>query len=250
MPRRERRRQRRSLVALSEAHDIGMMFPWVRPRDDVVDAFAAQAALMTERESLTIPQELIDQGVSFLDNGERQRIVGQVRARYPDRWQSLVAATGDEGLTERTVIASAVKCAVIERLPMPRGMVELVEAMPAPASPCGVLVIVLDASLIWERDDAIVIGRSVPRTRDPMAFYTDAHALADRRVERWHLDRVRELAGRIEAQLPVVGLPRASRLLESGVAELQADDEAATWVVGALLAEYARLVHEGTIERV
>ncbi len=40
-----------------------------------------------------------------------------MRARYPDRWRSLATAAGDEVLVERVVVASAVKSAVIERLP-------------------------------------------------------------------------------------------------------------------------------------
>ena len=192
---------------------------------------------------------MVEQGVELVEDAERRRIVDQLRARYPDRWLSLATAAGDEALTERAVVASAVKCAVIERLPMHREMVEFIEAMPAPPAPCGVLVIALDASLVWERDDAIIIGRSVPRTKDAMIFYTQAHALADRRIETWHLERVRELADRIAAQLPVDGLARASRLLADGIAEIRSDDAAAAWVAGALLAGYAHLVHVGKIER-
>jgi hypothetical protein len=248
MPRRERRRHRRSLAALSEAHDTGMLFPRVRPRDEVVVAFAGRLALELPVAAVEIPQDRIEEGVALVAESERRRIVDELRARYPSRWASLTAAAGDVGLTERAIVASAVKCAVIERLPIRRGLFELIEAMPAPASPCGVLVLALDGSLIWDRDDAIVIGRTIPPGRDAMSFYAEAHALADRRVEEWQLGRVRELAERIRDELPVVGLDRASRLLDEGIAEVAADDAAAAWVAGALLARYADLVYRGAIE--
>ncbi len=121
--------------------------------------------------------------------------------------------------------------------------------MPAPASPCGVLALALDASLVWDRDDAVIIGRTVPPGRDAMSVYAEAHALADRRVEEWHLARVRELVDRVDAQLPVAGLERASELLADGIYEVRTDDVAAGWVAGALLAGYAHLVYMGKIER-
>ena len=248
MPRRERRRHRRSLAALSEAHDIGMLFPRVRPRDEVVEAFASGLALEPPRVATEIPQDRIEEAVALIDESERGRIVDELRARYPSRWASLTAAAGDVGLTERAIVASAVKCAVIERLPIRRELLEFIEAMPAPASPCGVLVLALDASLVWDRDDAVVIGRTVPPGLDSMSFYAEAHTLADRRVGEWQLARVRELAERISAELPVFGLDRASRLLEEGIEEVTKGDAAAGWVAGALLARYAELVYRAAVE--
>jgi hypothetical protein len=249
MPRRQRRAHRRSLLALSEAHDIGMLFPRVRPHDDVVEAFAERVARELATSAREIPQARIEEGVALVGETERGLIVDQVRARYPDRWASLSRAVGDERLTERTVVASAVKCAVIERLPIRRELLEFIEAAPAPASPCGVLMLALDPSLVWDRDDAIVIGRTVSPSGDPMVFYAEAHALADRRVEDWHLARVRELADRVDGQLPVAGLERASELLAEGIDEIRVDDAAVAWVAGALLAGYAHLVNSGQIER-
>ena len=65
-----------------------------------------------------------------------------------------------------------------------------------------------------------------------------------------HLERVRELAERIESELPFVGLPRVSPLV-AGAAFAQARDEgaAAGSVAGAMLAAYAHLVYTGKIEQ-
>jgi hypothetical protein len=249
MPRRERRHQRRSLLALSEAHDIAMLFPRVRPRDDVVEAFAARVACEIQRDAERIPPEWIEEGVALVEESERRRIVDELRRRFPDRWASLTAAAGDDALTERAVVASAVRGAVVERLPPDRRKLEFIEAMPHPASPCGVLVIALDPMLVWDRDDAIIIGRTLAGRRDPLRFWEQAHVYADARVEDWHVTRVCELAERIDAQLPVEGLERASELLDTGIAEVRSSDVAARWVAGALLAGYAHLVATGKIER-
>ena len=246
MPRLERRRHRRALLALSEAHDIAMLFPWVRPRDPVVEAFARQVAIEAGRPE--IPQERIEEGVELVDLVERRRIVAELRGRYPDRWTSLVAAAQDARLVERAVVASAFAGAVLERLPLDRTKLAVLEAMPAPASPAGVLVLLLDPHLVWDRDDAVVIGRAIPPGRAADEFWSGAHALADRRVEEGHVDRIHELAERIAAELPIESHPRASRLIEAGIVQLREDDVAAGWVAAALLAGYSHLVYSGKFE--
>jgi hypothetical protein len=228
---------------------MAMLFPSVRPRDPVVEAFAERVATEFETVAPHIPQERIEEGVALLDATERHRIVDDLRGRYPDRWASLVADSGDELLTERAVVASAVLGAVLERVPVSRELLELVHAMPLPASPAGVVVVLVDPHLVWDRDDAILIGRMVPRGREAMQFWSEAHALAERRVDASHIVRVRELAERIGAQLPAEGLERATEIVGAGIAEVRDDETAAAWVAGALLAGYAHLVYLGKIER-
>ena len=125
----------------------------------------------------------------------------------------------------------------------------MIEAMLPPASPCGVLVMVLEGPLVWDCDDAVILAGIVGATKDPQRFYEKAHALADARVEEWHVERVGELAGRVACQLPVEGLPRASAMLADGVREVDEDEVPARWIAGLLLAMYASLVAAGKIER-
>jgi hypothetical protein len=246
MPRRERRRQRASLRALSEAHDLALLFPRLRAHDAVLDAYADRIAGALGAEELR--QEWIEDGVALLDAQARRGIVASLRNRYPERWRSLASAVGDEALTERSAVASVVLATILERQPLGRGVLELLEVMPPPASPCPVLVLVIDPHLVWERDDAIVVGRMVRHGGDGQRFYKEAHDLACARVEDWHVERVRSLAEHVRSQLPAAGLERATALLEAAVEEVDADEEAARWVAGALLAQYAELVALGKIE--
>jgi hypothetical protein len=242
MPRRERRRQRRSLLTLAETHDVAFLFPWVRPEDQVFDAFAERVARLLAASAPPIPPAVVEDGVALLGRDERRRIVDGWAERYPDRWQSVAADAGDVALAERVLVASAVRGAIVERLPARRGLLEMIETMPPSMSPCGVLGILIEPLLVWNRDDAIMVANGAGSASDPQRFIGTAHRLADSRVEPWQVDRVRELADRIRARLPIAGLPRASRLIEEGCDELDGDDEAAHGLASVLLAFYAHAV--------
>ena len=218
----------------------------MRARDDVLDAYAERVGAEL-REVEEIRQEWVEDGVELLDSRERRRVVDHLRDRYPERWQSLSRAVGDEALAERAAVASSVLAAILERQPPARELFELIEVMPPPASPCGVLMLLIDPHLVWERDDAVVLGRLVRHTGDAQRFYKEIHQLADSRVDEWHVTRVRELAARISGQVPP-NLERACALLEAALEEAERDEDAARWVAGSLLAPYAELVALGKIE--
>jgi hypothetical protein len=249
MPRRRRRRHRRELDALGEAHDLSALFPRVRPRDDVLDAFAERVARELDPDDPTVPPSWVEEGVALLDDRERRRIVDEWTSRYPDRWSSLCGAAGDVRLTERVVVASAVRGAISERRPASRDLLAMLEPMPLPKSPCGVLGMVLTPPLIWDRDDAIVVARITGSPHDPQRFLATAHELGNARVEEWHVGRVRELAERVEDELPIEQLPRASALLEAGCCETREEQDAAVGLAGFLLASYALAVATGRLGR-
>jgi hypothetical protein len=238
MPRRQRRRHRRSLVALAEAHDISALFPRVRPRDEVVEAFAQRVALELDPGDQRVPAGRVEEGVALLDDSERRRIVDDWASRYPDRWSSLCAAVGDAALTERAVVASAVRGAISERRPVALGPVAMLEDGALSRSPCAALALVLVPPLVWSRDDAILVSAAAAK-RSPQPFFDAAEELAGEHAEEWHVRRVQALAERLGAQLPIPGLPRASRTLGEGCRRVVADEAAAHGVAAVLLATYA-----------
>src|SRR5712691_3002772 len=128
LPRRERRRRRVALRALAEAHDISALFPGVRPRDDVLDAFAARVARELDPDDPSVPPSRVEEGVVLLDERERRRIVDAWTSKYPDRWSSLCTAAGHVALTERAVVASAVRGMISERRTPHSGPIEMLEA--------------------------------------------------------------------------------------------------------------------------
>jgi hypothetical protein len=196
-----------------------------------------------------VPPERVEEGVALLDDRECRRIVDEWANKYPDRWTSLSGAAGDVALLERVVVASAVRGAISERRPTGRGLLELLEAAPPSLSDCGVLGVVLAPPLLWDRDDAIVLADFAGPPGDPQRFLRTAHELGNRRVEEWHVGRVRQPAGWIEDDLPVVGLPRASARLEAGCRETREEDDAAIGLAGLLLATYALAIATGRVGR-
>jgi hypothetical protein len=246
MPRRERRHHRKALLALSEAHDTAMLFPWVRPRDDVVEVRASgrdrsrrsghpsgahRGRGRADRLRRTPPDRAGAPGPVSRPVGQprfRRRRRGADRARggrkrLPGCRAGAVAARPEQARVPGSGAAACVACRHSRRAARPASRVGSAR-------------------------------RRCHRSRDPARagddeFWSEAHTLADPRVEERHLERVRELAGRIESELPFVGLPRASQLVADGAAQARDEDVAAGWVAGAMLAAYAHLVYTGKIER-
>lgn len=239
MPRRERRRERRRLRALAEAHDISALFPSVRLRSEAVEAFAERVALELDPADPRVPADRVEEGVVLLDESERRRIVDDWAGRYPDRWAGLCGAVGDVALTERVVVASAVRGAISERRPVARNLVVPLDDGTLQPSPCAAVALVLAPPLVWTRDDALLVARAASRTRDMGRRFEEAMELADAQVADRHVERVQVLAARLARQLPVAQLPRASATLAEGCSRLAQDVALARAVACTLLAVYA-----------
>jgi hypothetical protein len=139
------------LQGLGEAHDIAMLFPFVRPVGDEITALTDRAA----REE-TVTQEAVDGGRALLDGDERRRLVDSFANRYPDRWTRVVDAAGSAELAERALVTGAVRAAIAERLLPPRGVLEEVERQTdALDTPAKILLFLLSPSNVWSVDDAM-----------------------------------------------------------------------------------------------
>lgn len=239
LPRRERRRHARQLQALGEAHDISVLFPWVRPQDGVLDAFAERIALELDPEDSFVPPQVIEEGVALLDRRERDRIVDAWAERYPEVWTSLCTAARDEELVRHTVVASAVRGAICERRPPPRECLEPLESGLLRRSPCSALAFVIAPPLVWGREQAFVAAGAVAHLRDTRKRFDMLHDLTNGWVADEHIERVRVLASRLLSRLPVDGLPQASETLAEGCRQVEAEEELAAGLAAVLLATYA-----------
>jgi uncharacterized membrane protein len=239
LPRRERRRHARQLQALGEAHDISVLFPWVRPHDPVVDAFAERVALELDPDDSFVPPQVIEDGVALLDRRERDRIVETWAERYSEAWASLCAAAGDDELLRHAVVASAVRGAICERRPPPRECVEPLEMGLLRGAPCSTLAFVIAPALVWTREQAVVVAGAVAHLRSTRERFDALHDLTNGWVAEQHVDRVRVLAARLQTRLPVDGLPQASETLAEGCRQVEAEEELAAGLAAVLLATYA-----------
>jgi hypothetical protein len=123
LPRRVRRGRKRELDGLAETHDVSALFPCVRPRDSVFDAYAERVASTLDSADPRVPINAVEEGIGLLAEAERRRIVDDYVSAYPDRWESACAAVGDSSLVRRAFVASAVRGAISERRPVPRELV-------------------------------------------------------------------------------------------------------------------------------
>jgi hypothetical protein len=238
MPRWERRRHAEQLQALGEAHDISALFPWVRPRDPIVEAFAERVALELDPADYRVPTAVVEEGLALLDAAERRRIVDEWAERYPDRWASISAAAGDVEMLERAIAASAVRGAISERRPTPRELFIPLEGGALRRSPCAALALVLAPPLVWSRDEALLAAGAVAHVRGFKARFDALEQMAPDWVGDEHVERVRTIAARVRSRLPV-GLPRATETVVDGCRQVERDEQLAEGVAAVLLASYA-----------
>lgn len=229
------------LYVLGEAHDLAALFPAVRPRDAVFDAFAERAAAALDPAKPRVPIGLVEQGLALLDEDERRRIVESWSLLYPDRWAPLLEDGGCEPLICRAVVCGAVRVAILERCPIPAAAFTLYEGGLHHDIPANVLTLLIPPQAVWSIDEAVLAASLFPRwssTFDPDRFEMIA-AYAGGCIRAEHLSRLRVVVERIEAQLPISGLPTATGVVRDGCDVLLTDDSWCRAIGARLLALYA-----------
>jgi hypothetical protein len=198
---------RRRLDALAEVHDLGALFPFLRPAGAEVLAFADTVATYA--------------------------------AAYPGPWSTVCDDVGDPAVAERALVVGAVRAAVGERRLPPRAVLEEVEAADeALDSPEKALLFVLSPSNVWSIRDVVDASEAADGAADFGAWVGAIDAVADERVGDEHAERVRLLAGYVARRLPLEGLPRTSSLLSSACDALERDSDLANELALYLLTNY------------
>ena len=220
MPRRARRARRIELEVLGELHDAAFLFPFVRPKDSFVDEFAWRVVVgMGDEPGDTSPAEAAE-GVGLLPAVERLRIARLWSGRHPQVWESLCRKVGDPAPVEATLVASAVRGAVADRIGPRRELVAELEEGSLERSPAAAVAFAIPPETVWLYEEAVWGPPTITRA---------------------HVARTRAQARRLAAWLPVEGLPQASTTLLRGC-ELLADDKVAHEITGLLLDKYSLLL--------
>lgn len=219
----ERRHRGRELHVLGEVHDLALLFPFVRPKGTAIEAFADRvAAEMGDEPRDSTPAEVAE-GVRLLSVGERVGLIHSWAGRYPDRWRKICSVVEDAALAEQTLLSSAVRAAIADRIVCPSAVVAELEDGALEGSPGAALAFAIAPCAVWSYEEAL-------GSEDPP-------------VRRQHVARVRAQARRLRRRLPFDGLPRASAMLVRGC-DLVADDDVAAGVAELLLDAYV-LMHQG-----
>ena len=239
LPRSIRRVRKRELDALAETHDVSVLFPCVRPRDPVFEAYAEQVASALDPADPCVPVDAVEGGIALLDEAECRRIVDEWVRAYPDRWGSVCTAVGDPSLVARAFVASAVRGAMTERRPVSRDLVALFEGGKLQRSPVAALGLVLAPPLVWNCDAVALFRVEIVLAKGlSAAQFDDALAVAFEYVGDGQVQRVRAVSARLGHQLPIAGLPTASKTLRRGCGIVASDDAAASELAALLLVMY------------
>jgi hypothetical protein len=213
-----RRHRGRELHALAELHDLALLFPSVRPKGGAIESFADRLAASMGDEPRDSTAAEVAEGVRLLSSGERRRLVRSWAETYPSRWRTVCSIVGDEPVCERTLVSSAVRAAVADRVVCPSGVAAELEDGALERSPAAALALALSPPAIWSYEEALRPDDSPATGR--------------------HVACVRTQAERLRRRLPFEGLPRASATLRSGCDLVAADEAAAMGVADLLLEGY------------
>jgi len=238
-PRRERRHRATGLYVVGGTNESATFFPAVRPCDDVVTAYARRSVPEFDARA-SVTTWIVGEGLKLLDRGERQSIVDSWRVPHRDSRASMIADGGCDVLISGAIVTGAARVALLEWLPLSHTDLAVYEGGLFRECPANALTLLVRPPTIWSTDEAVIAEGLFPRSPEfePARFEAlEQHAHG--RLEREHLARLRDAVAKIEAQLPVEGLPLASATVAAGCSVIADDDERCAAIAARQLVRYA-----------
>lgn len=221
------------------AGQLAGFFPWLRPENSELLAFAERVADELGPNDGHLPAERLQQGVALLGADGQRRLVECFAGRHPDQWAAVRADSGEGPVLERALMAGAVRVAILERRLPPLLRLDHLERGVAPAhSPREVLAVTLLADAVWSAPDEQAAEQAAMEAATETEWLRAITAVAVARLHEAHPRRVQTLAAALRRRLPAAGFPTASALLEEGYARVEASAEFAEEVALALLPVY------------
>ena len=221
------------------ADDVSCLFIARRPCDGASAALARGGAAELDRDASTTAW-IVSEGLEPLGPVGRRRVLDRWRAHREDRVGVQVTCSGCEVEIGGVSVTGELRLALLRWLPLAGSELAVYEGGLFRDAPVKALTLLIRPPTIWPAAEAVAAARLYPRGPrfEPERFAAlERHARA--RVREPHLARVRDVAGRIEAQLPAAGLPVASSIVAAGCAVLVADDEWCAAIAARQLARYA-----------
>jgi hypothetical protein len=225
-------------TALREARAIAAAFPRVRVRGAAVERFLDDAAAGLADDA-DPDEELLARGLELIAARELRRVVESWTGPYADRWESLTRAADDTDAAERQLVLGALEMGVLERVPTPRGLLELVDGTLL-RSPCLALALVVPAGFVWSRDEVCAAAAAADERGSGLQRDRAVAGVATALVTYEHVLRLRALTARVGSELPVPGTPAASAVLAVGCRDVELDLNSARQTLAALLMAYVQ----------
>ena len=213
--------------ALEEAEDLGSLFPFLRPCGVAIESFLEQPS----------PGD-VEEGVALLDATERGRLVRLYADRYPEAWTSLCREIAEDDAAV-ALVHGAVRVALAEREQVAARVVKVIDDLDDVTHPLEALALALRPAYVWSVEDAArAADAAAPFAADDEAWLDAVEDAATDLATDEHEQRLTRLASRLGEQLPIVGAPRASRLLSDACEAVRVDADARGSALVALLANY------------
>jgi len=208
------------LEVLDELGRAGILFPFLRPGDQLIDEFAWRVAAGFDLPRMATGEEMAE-GVALLPIDERRRIVRSWAARYPQVWRSICRKVGDSELAEHTLVSSSVRGAIHDRVGPHPALLEQLESELFEWNPAAAVAFVIESDTVWLHEEAVWGPPTITKA---------------------HVTRTRTQVRRLATRLPFDGLPGASAVLQRGC-ELAASPEVERVITGLLLDKYRFLLN-------
>jgi hypothetical protein len=227
------------LHAIKWTGNLAGFFPWLRPEPSELLHFAEEVADELGPNDGRVPPERIEQGVALLGSDEQRRLVASFADRHPDEWAAVGSDAGDVPALERSLVAGAVRAAILERRLPPTLRLDHLERGIAPVrSPEDALAVTLPAEAVWSAVDEQAAEKAAAHAGTERDWLQAIMTVAVARMHAAHASRVQALAAALRRRLPAAGFPTASAVLDDAYARAEGELDFAESVALALLPVY------------
>jgi hypothetical protein len=222
--------------AIEWTGNLAGSFPWLRPESTGVLRFSEEVADELGSNDGEVPLERIAEGVALFGPDERRCLVSGFAGRHPDEWAAVGSDAGDVPALERSLVAGAVRVAILERRLPPLLRLDHLERGIAPAhSAREILAVTLQPEAVWSVIDRQEAAQAAERADTERDWLRAILAVGVARLHEVHAARVRTLAAALRRRLPAPRFPAASALLDDACACAERDLAFAEEVALALL---------------
>ena len=226
-------------AAVRAASGPGEILPLARRGDDLRSVLPRRSLSVLDPHA-SATAFLLARALSRLDAVEQRRIVDGWRTHRCESDAPLVTDEGCDVRVARSSVGERARIALLAWLPLVPAELAVFEGGLLRESPAEAVSLLLRPPLIWSLHETLLAGARVRRRAhfDPGSFAVLERGSRDR-VRPRHRHRLRRALERIEAQLPVAGLPIASSTVAAGCAAIAGDDEVCSEIAARQLARYA-----------
>jgi hypothetical protein len=227
-------------AVVTDLANAAAFVPMLRPAGAAVLAFAAGAAEELGENDGSVPGAVVKRALALVEPDDRAQIIRCFAEAEPGTWRRCRQLVDH---AERELVASAIRGAICDRRPIPRTQLLVIEHSKwLPPSAALRLGVVLPSGAIWSIADVEAVLPELPQGFLWQEVREPREGPLLERVDDWHVARIRLLCDALERHLPIMSLPRASRIVLADSRKVLANDTTARRAAAALLLSHTGFV--------